>query len=153
MANPGGGHASGVLSRDKELCMSVIPNRGSSRSFSASYLDTVYPIPRPMVSLDDLRRQHGLDLESLDDSRLQWERRCVQRRCDYEPDAVHRAWLTERLAAIDRELNARRCERGQDREPRPMAESWHRTRPAGQTVIVADQPVELPLPGGRRGYE
>lgn len=86
----------------------AILHRGGPWPFPPSYLDRLYPIPRPMVSLDEWRRLHGHDLELLDDLALLRERRCVVRRCDYEPDTACRAWLTDRLAAIDRERGIRR---------------------------------------------
>lgn len=71
-----------------------------------------------MVSLTEWERFHGHDLALLDDLALQRERRCVQRRLDYEPDVLRRAWLAQRLAAIDRELSARESRIPQHHEPR-----------------------------------
>lgn len=126
--------------------MSIIQHHGRPRPFPVSYLERIYPMPRPFVSMDEWRRLHGDDLETFDDGTLDRERRCVQRRLDYEPDASRRAWLGRRIEAIDRERGSRHSQR---RTVRP----GDRRGPglAGDVVTVAGQAVALPIPGGRHG--
>ncbi len=79
------------------------------RPFSNNSLELIYPMPKPMRTIEEWRRLHGHDLEHLDDLALQRERRCVLRRMDYEPANFRRTWLAQRLTAIDRERGYRRA--------------------------------------------
>lgn len=85
-----------------------IAYRNKPRPFSLAALDRVYEFPNPTRSMEEFRRLHHLDLEALDYHELQRERRCVQLRADLDGDRTRRAWLTSRLAAIDRERGSRR---------------------------------------------
>lgn len=127
--------------------MAMIPNRSGPRPFPDSYLDRLYSIPRSTVSMEDHLRLHHRDLQALDDLELQRERRCVLRRFDYDPDTFRRSWLMDRITAIDRECSARR---DWTRQPeRPV----HQGHPAPKRVTVAGMSIDLPVSGGRPGYE
>lgn len=75
--------------------------------FPDAFLEKIYALPQPMRTIDDWRRLHGQDLQYLDDLALQRERRCVERRLDYEQDVLRRAWLMQRLAAVEAERRRR----------------------------------------------
>lgn len=126
--------------------MSIIQHHGRPGPFPVSYLERIYPMPRPMLWLHEWQRERNLDLGAMDDLALQRERRCVQHRLDHEPDASRRAWLGRRIEAIDRERGSRHSQR---RTVRP----GDRRGPglAGDVVTVAGQAVALPIPGGRHG--
>jgi hypothetical protein len=92
-----------------------------ARPFPDAFLERIYPLPKPMRSIEEWQREHHQDLEALDDFTLQRERRCVQHRLDYETDQFVRSWLAVRLTAIDRERGSRRTTTSPDRPPRPPA--------------------------------
>ena len=127
------------------------PRRSAPRnrqpSFSEAYLERVYAIPQPMLTFEDLKRSRHQDLETLDDRDLMRERRCVQRRLDYDPNSSRQAWLTGRLVAIDHERGSRRPPASRDQTPH------HRGHPGSRNVTIAGQSFDLPVSGGRRGHK
>lgn len=130
--------------------MAMIPHRGRSGPFPASYLERLYAMPRPTLWLHEWQRERNLDLGAMDDLALHRERRCVQRRLDYEPDVSRQTWLEQRLAAIDRERRSRQSQPPPSRQRGSVGTS---TVSIDNVVTVAGQAVALPTPGGRRGYE
>lgn len=104
---------------------------GRAPAFSLAYLERLYPIPRPMLTLEDWRRAHHLDLADFTEDELRWEYRRVQNRSDYERDPAALAWLRGRLVAIRREHDRRHP--GQ-----PVPHHEDRRRPA----LVIGQPRE-----------
>lgn len=124
--------------------MTMIQHRGRPGPFPVSYLERIYAMPRPTLWLHEWQRQRNLDLGAMDDVALHRERRCVQRRLDYEPDAARHAWLMRRIAAIDGE---------RDRRRRVPASVRPRRRTTDTVVTVAGQMIDLPIPGGRHGHE
>lgn len=115
--------------------MLTLARRGASRAFPESFLDAVYRMPRPMLWFEEWQRERNLDLDTFDDPALDRERRCVQRRLDYEPVEVRRRWLEHRLTAIDRERGTRRHPIAQIRTPAPANPS-SRARPP---LIIGDR--------------
>lgn len=69
--------------------------------------DWFYPIPRETDTIEEYLRAHHHDLSALDAAALRREGRCAQLRLDYEPPGIVANWLTERIAAVRREMRLR----------------------------------------------
>ena len=82
--------------------------RQDGAAFSTAYLNRLYPLPRPFLSIEDWQRWWHRDLAGLDLDALWVELRRLRRRLDYEHDRLHRRWLQEREAAILRAIGARK---------------------------------------------
>jgi len=77
--------------------------------FSATYLERICPLPRPMRSLADWTRHIHADLETLTDRELAREGRLARQRADLDWNPDTRAWFEGRATAIDAEIKRRRA--------------------------------------------
>ncbi len=69
------------------------------------WLEWLCPLPRPLVSYEELQHAEHHDLREREAADLHRERRRIHLRLDL--DDAPPAWLTERVAAIDAELRRR----------------------------------------------
>src|SRR5918998_1563080 len=70
-------------------------------TFPEPFLARLYPLPHPLVTLEEFLRFRHEDLADFSDEALAREYRRVRARADLDPDEASRAWLDGRLAAID----------------------------------------------------
>ncbi len=118
------------------------PNLANELGVTA--LDALYPLPQPRQTLEEYRRSRHEDLPGLSDDALDREARLVQLRLDLDPDAKCRAWLTDRLTAVQAERKARQRQAAREaaEEVGVIGIRWGTRRPA---PVVAGRPG-----GGRR---
>jgi hypothetical protein len=90
--------------------------------FSDDELENTYPFPMITRSMEEADRHRHEDLTTLSDEELRRQARLARHRADRDPDDERRAWLEQRIKAIEAEqrrrlvaLHAelRRLERGQ----------------------------------------
>lgn len=80
-----------------------------SRQRSPRYLNLIYPVPNPLVSLEEWRRLNHLDLQHRQTAQLARERFKVHSRLMLSDERdPWGGWLEERLVAIEDELAGRR---------------------------------------------
>ena len=109
-------------------------------------LDAIYPMPRPLATIEEHDRWRHADLPDLTNAQLLREARLAEHRADLDPEPARVAWLRERVAAVRAELAARAR---RPAEPEPWAITWGDRGPAITTASPTTPPQPMRRTLGR----